>query len=120
LTLKDAKNKDVKFNKSTCIVVSRNADLGVASKNLNEENLSMHIVPNPFNTRSNLEITIPEKGEFKYCIRNLEGKTIEESNEVLLQRGKYFIPIQLEESGLYLITVSINGQQKTLKLINQN
>lgn len=78
------------------------------------------VYPTITNGSATLSISSPEKLNATISIHTIEGKKIKQQNTAVAQ-GSQTIPLDLSQltNGYYLITISGNGYNKTLKVIKQ-
>lgn len=91
---------------------------GVAS--LNNENISLHIYPNPFSSEFTITINEPKTKELEIIVRNTFGQEVIREQHGISDR--YFnrtFNLNSVANGVYLISIIANGQQMTRKVIKQ-
>ncbi|MGB3227824.1 MAG: alkaline phosphatase PhoX [Saprospiraceae bacterium] len=119
VTLKDASGKDIRFNKSTALVIARKDNLGipVSSSKVNLEKSNISIYPNPFDLHTTIQIDLIENSNVEIIISNTQGKTVYHSGRLDLPTGKNKHKITLMNTGVYSATILVNSKQYTYKLV---
>ncbi|HXU27419.1 MAG TPA: T9SS type A sorting domain-containing protein, partial [Bacteroidia bacterium] len=84
------------------------------------ENLSFKVYPNPTQNLVSVDYTLEQEATIKWQITDLIGQTVLQT-ETVNSMGTYTQKLDLTtlSQGLYLLNLTINGQQKTIKLIKQ-
>lgn len=84
------------------------------------ESLAFKVYPNPSQNLVNIDYTLEQGATIKWQITDLIGQAVlqDETNNSI---GSYTQKLDLTQlsQGLYLLNISINGQQKTIKLIKE-
>lgn len=77
-----------------------------------------NIYPNPANDRATLNINTGQGGNLNYTVYALNGSMVTQK-QVNIDAGtnNELIDLSGEQAGIYIITVTLNGQQKVFKLI---
>lgn len=82
---------------------------------------SVRVYPNPAKNLVNIDYTLGQEANLKWQITDLLGQVILQ-DEVSNPSGKHVqsIDMNMLSNGLYLLNLSINGEQKTVKLVKEN
>lgn len=77
--------------------------------------------PNPFNTQTNIKISIPEKSEIQLSIYDITGRYIEQIAKGKLNKGNHEFLFNGENcaSGIYLVVLKTESKIKTHKIVLQ-
>jgi len=84
------------------------------------ENLAFKVYPNPAQNSVSVDYTLQQDASIKWQITDLIGQTVLQ-DETVNSIGSYTEKLDLTSlsQGLYLLNITINGQQKTIKLIKE-
>src|SRR6185437_1981345 len=84
------------------------------------ENLAFKVYPNPAQNLVSIDYTLAQDASIKWQVTDLIGQTILQ-DETVNSIGTYTEKLDLTSlsQGLYLLNITINGQQKTIKLIKE-
>lgn len=74
--------------------------------------------PNPFEGTTFVNMTVPEPGNVKVEITDILGRTIH-ANDFSLQMGTHQLRVSLSTTGVYFLTVRMNGAIASVKMINR-
>lgn len=80
-------------------------------------NSTMLLYPNPFNNQSYVNLELSEKGLVEIIVYNSLGQKISTLENNVLPKGNYKYEINIESKGAYFLSLSINGQQKSCRLM---
>jgi hypothetical protein len=100
-------------------VVRMNFDPTVSVDEVNNDVTSLSLFPNPSSSIINMEFEISKSSDVSYLVTDLSGKVVMERQLGLLNQGSssFVIDASSYNSGLYLITLSCNGQKITRRII---
>jgi len=87
----------------------------IEKKYINQTNVKNY--PNPFNTETIIAYRLVENAHVKLEIRNTNGqlvKTLVNKNQA---KGKYEVPVRLNNKGVYFYTLTIDNKRITKKMI---
>ena len=117
--LKDASGKEVRFNKSTTLVISRKSNLGnpVAINSTILENLDLQIYPNPFKQKCKIDFNLDQSAKVEIVISDAQGKNLYSSGVMQKGKGKVSTEMHLPYTGMLFASIYVNGERKTYKLI---
>jgi hypothetical protein len=77
------------------------------------------IHPNPANTRSNFTLTLAQSTNVEIGVYSMLGQKVMNLQDGLMQAGKHQISVNanLLNQGIYFVSVNVNGEMQTQKLI---
>jgi len=75
--------------------------------------------PNPFNSSTIIDFSLPEPGKVNLTLYNINGRTVETIAEGLFTPGRHSITIEAGDlsSGIYFLKSDIAGKAGTMKLL---
>ena len=86
---------------------------------LKNQETSINVYPNPSNGISTIEIKNSSKNRVSYEIYTLSGQQVQNGSLVLNDNGVGNIDYQTLPKGIYLLKVSVNGEEQQLKLFKE-
>lgn len=83
-----------------------------------KHNYAYHISPNPFNTSFNLSIDLPKAEMFRFALKTIDGKTLNQ-RQYILRKGVNNVSFDLESypSGLYILEMKSPSHYEVSKLM---
>ena len=90
----------------------------LSTKDLAKLGFDFELYPNPAVSVSNLALTIEKPGKVSYMVYDMSGKQVAAEYKGQLAPGEYLHTINVSNlnSGLYFVTINIDGNQLTRKL----
>jgi hypothetical protein len=90
----------------------------VGTNEISFTTFELNSYPNPTNGITNLFIDIQEAGNIEITILNILGETVYQNKSEKVNAGNYTTSIDLsnESNGIYLAYVTVNNQQKTIRI----
>jgi len=73
--------------------------------------------PNPFNSNTVIEYEIEKNAKVKLAVWNNSGQLVSVLVDNNQNKGKYQIPVSLNNKGVYFYTLEVNGQKIAKKMI---
>ena len=73
--------------------------------------------PNPFNGKTNVELTTPNDAQTTLLIHDITGKLVAQFSDYL-RTGTHKFEISLSTPQTYILSASINGKTSSIKMIN--
>jgi hypothetical protein len=94
-------------------------DLSVPNYTLNSN--SVLVYPNPFIDEIKLNFEMNTDSNFSYIVTDLYGKLISKKSTSSLSNGNHteIIELPLLSSGVYFVTINLNNERKTIKIVKQ-
>lgn len=80
----------------------------------------LSILPNPFNSETNIRLLMHETGTVKLELVNYIGQLIQELNNGELNQGNYTFPVKNISAGVYFVRITRNNKTEMVKLISIN
>jgi hypothetical protein len=118
---KDAAGNNVVFNTATTIVFARNQFLGKNGQgNQKEQTSQLQVYPNPFQTSSQLKVSLPKKANVTLEVYDMQGVKVETLTKGTFQKGEHvfqFNPSAAATEALYLVRLLVDGQETTFRII---
>lgn len=78
--------------------------------------LALHIAPNPCNSRTRIQYSLPKLLDYCISIYNIVGQKISEWSG-RKSRGEYFEYAEIKTSGIYLVRLQTNVGSAVSKLL---
>ncbi len=80
---------------------------------------SFSLFPNPANDRTQLTVEVPKSSKAEVVISSADGRVVSITKEISLTAGtnNIGIPVNSLPAGVYLLTLTTDGQARTLKLL---
>lgn len=75
--------------------------------------------PNPFSGNTYATLMLPEAGDVLVEITDISGRIIKTHSRASLQTGIHQLRVTLSTAGVYFLTVRMNGQSSSVKMVNQ-
>ena len=75
--------------------------------------------PNPFSGTTYATLMLPEAGDVLVEITDVNGRIVETHGRASLQAGTHQLRVTLSTAGVYFLTVRMNGQSSSIKMVNQ-
>lgn len=102
-------------------VYNPNGVVGISNKKevIPENFIIMRNYPNPFNSQTKIEITLPEKNQIKLCIYDINGRLIDNIAEGNYNKGKHIFIFNGNNlaSGIYFSVLKTNKITKVHKIV---
>jgi len=82
------------------------------------ETFSLHIYPNPFNIRTNIEISVSRAGPAEMEIYDIRGRRLYHNHYSWLSVGKHTFAFDADDlsSGVYFLKIEVSGSTRASKL----
>lgn len=75
--------------------------------------------PNPFSGTTYATLIVPDAGDVLVEITDISGRIIKTHSRASLQTGIHQLRVTLSTAGVYFLTVRMNGQSSSVKMVNQ-
>lgn len=75
--------------------------------------------PNPFSGNTYATLMLPEAGDVLVEITDINGRVVGMYRRAFLQAGTHQLRVTLSTAGVYFLTVRMNGQFSSIKMVNQ-
>ena len=94
---------------------------GIKSNGGAYKNQDLRLAPNPANSLTTLSYGVAEKSDVKINILDLQGRTVMQVANSILEAGDYELPIDMNKfsPGVYFVEYSNNGVINTAKLVKE-
>lgn len=121
--LKDAAGKDVKFDRSSTIVIARKEMFsivtGLDDNQANTSAFAFNIFPNPARGDANVSFKLNIASRVKISVFNIEGREAMKVADNFMSKGEHAMPIVGLQPGTYLVKIETNEKTETRKLVIQ-
>lgn len=121
--LKDAAGKDVKFDRSSTIVIARKEMFsivtGLDDNQNNTSDFAFNIYPNPSKGDANVSFRLNMASKVKISVFNIEGHEAMKVADHFMSKGEHAMPIAGLQAGTYLVRIETNEKTETRKLVIQ-
>jgi subtilisin-like proprotein convertase family protein len=101
---------------STTIHFVPNAGVGISNPAVAVEN-KFNVYPNPFKTTSTVEYSLRQDAEVSLEVYNVLGSKVNTINSGPQSAGNYNYRISGLESGVYFVTLTVNGNKTTQRIV---
>ncbi|MGZ4059621.1 MAG: T9SS type A sorting domain-containing protein, partial [Bacteroidia bacterium] len=101
---------------STTIYILPNAGAGISNPDMAKEN-KFNVYPNPFRGNSTIEYSIPADADVKLDVYNILGTRINTLTSGKQQAGDYKYTLNNLNTGVYFVTLSVNKNVTTQRVI---
>ena len=105
-----------------CNIVGCDSIVGSGSSNLNSIHQNfLSIYPNPTQNIATIEVNLDKASKLSYTLFNIQGKLIRQEELANKAIGNVKQEINLEglNAGIYILNLSINGKETSLKLVKE-
>ncbi len=100
----------------TVFVLENN--VGIENWSDREDVMSLDVIPNPFEGRTEVVFTTPDEGAVALEVCDITGKSVVALSLASIDKGSHLFKIMLSKSQAHLLRVTQNGAAITAKLIN--
>ncbi|MEO8761996.1 MAG: T9SS type A sorting domain-containing protein, partial [Bacteroidia bacterium] len=110
--------KSIKITSDGQRVDTTQATTGI--NNVSIENLNFKVYPNPAKNNINIDYTLTQEASIKWQVTDVIGQVILQTED-FKANGKYTqsLDVAALSKGLYLLNITTNGLQKTIKFIKE-
>lgn len=102
-------------------VLTMQVETGIGDVEMSHE-ASLHLSqnnPNPFSGTTYATLMVPETGDVLVEITDLGGRVVGMYRRAFFQAGIHQLRVTLSTAGVYFLTVRMNGQSSSIKMVNQ-
>jgi len=95
---------------------------GIESAIKHITNSTIYVYPNPFSNNFNISVEIEKSSNVTIELYNFIGEKIQSVENNFLQNGKhdYYVKLNENATGIYLLKVTVDGKTQSSKLIKIN